>query len=254
MKFLRNLESFFQTYIEGFFDKKFSSGLQPVEIGKQMVRSMETERFVGVNHIYVPNNYSVFLGRQDYERLQPYWQAISEELASFIAQKAVERGYTLQGSPTVDLSLDTGIEADKFRIVSKFTEQVSAADERTADVVLDQELSDTRVFNKVHAPAIPRSRLSGILTVIEGIDAGLIADIGVNRVNIGRREGNELPLTDMNTSRLHAYIVFEEGGHFVCDAKSLNGTYANGQRITRKRLSNGDRIKLGNTTVLYEVK
>lgn len=254
MKFFRNLETFFQTYIEGFFDKKFSSGLQPVEIGKQIVRRMETERFVGINHIYVPNSYTVFLSQQDYDRLYPYWRAISEELAVFVAHKATDREYTIQGSPVISLNLDSSLAAGKFRVDSKFTEKVSADDEKTADVDLEKELSDTRVFKKVDAPLASRTRLSGMLTVIEGIDAGLALDIGVNRINIGRREGNELPLTDMNTSRLHAYVVFEEGGHILLDAKSLNGTYANGQRITRKRLSDGDRIKLGNTTILYEVK
>jgi pSer/pThr/pTyr-binding forkhead associated (FHA) protein len=73
-------------------------------------------------------------------------------------------------------------------------------------------------------------------------------------VNIGRRESNELPLTDMNTSRLHAYVVFEEGGHTLYDARSLNGTYVNDHRVTRKRLKAGDRIKVGNTVILYEVK
>lgn len=254
MKFFRNLETFFQTYIEGFFDKKFASGLQPVEIGKQIARKMETERFVGVNCIYVPNDYTVFLAQTDYDKLYPYWRAIGEELAAFLIHKAAERGYTIQGSPVINLLLDASLAAGKFRIDSKFTEKLSADDERTTDVGLERELSDTRVFKKIHAPLASRSRLSGMLTVIEGIDAGLAADIGVNRINIGRREGNELPLTDMNTSRLHAYIVFEEGGHFLFDAKSLNGTYANGQRITRKRLCDGDRIKLGNTTILYEVK
>ena len=50
------------------------------------------------------------------------------------------------------------------------------------------------------------------------------------------------------------YVIFEDGTHVLYDAKSLNGTYVNGQRITRKSLKNGDHIKLGNTVLLYEVK
>lgn len=90
--------------------------------------------------------------------------------------------------------------------------------------------------------------------MVKGIDSGLQIDLGVERVNIGRRESNELPLTDMNTSRLHAYVVYEEGGHVLYDAKSLNGTYANNHRVTRKRLKAGDRVKVGNTVILYEVR
>lgn len=254
MKLFRKLETFFQTYIEGFFDKKFSSGLQPVEISKQIARKMETERFVGVHSVYIPNHYSVHLNKEDYERLNPYWRTISGELAGFIIETAAQRGYTIQGAPVISLYLAEQMQPGEFRIDSKFSEAVSTVEEKTADVPLGEVLSDTRVFQKIIAPPLHRSRLSGILTILEGIDSGMVVDIGVNRTNIGRREGNELPLTDMNTSRLHAYIIFEEGSHFICDAKSLNGTYVNGHRVTRKRLADGDRIKLGNTTILYEVK
>ncbi|MCX7781623.1 MAG: DUF3662 domain-containing protein [Negativicutes bacterium] len=254
VRFFHNLENFFQNYIEGFFDKKFSSGLQPVEIAKQIARRMEDGRSVGVRHIYVPNHYSVYLGQDDHERLQPYWPAIAEELAGHAAQHANQRGYTIVGKPIIDLFLDQALKPGKFRIESKFSEPIQAEEEKAKDVAAQDELSDTRVFNKVSSPPVNKFHIAGILTVIEGIDAGAVADIGVNRTNIGRREGNELPLTDMNTSRLHAYIVFEEGSHVIYDAKSLNGTYVNGHRVTRKRLADGDRIKLGNTTILYEVK
>ena len=254
MKFFRNMETFFQTYIEGFFDKRFASGLQPIEISKQIAKKMEAERFVGISHIYVPNCYCVYLSDEDHSRLCPYWRAISQEFSGFIAAKAAEKGYTIQGSPIIDLFLDTELSAGKFRIEAKFSEAPATDAEKTADVELEEGLSATRVFSKVSAQPVARPRMAAILTVIEGIDAGTVVDIGVNRINIGRREGNELPLTDMNTSRLHAYIIFEEGCHFLYDAKSLNGTYVNGHRITRKSLADGDRIKLGNTTILYEVK
>ncbi len=89
---------------------------------------------------------------------------------------------------------------------------------------------------------------------MEGLDTGQRVEAAVNRINIGRRESNEMPLSDMNTSRLHAYVIYEEGAHVLYDAKSLNGTYVNDHRVTRKRLKNKDRIKLGSTVLLYEVK
>jgi hypothetical protein len=254
VKLFYNLENFFQRYIEGFFDKKFSSGLQPIEIAKQIVRKMENDRCVGVRHVYVSNQYTVYTNKEDYDRLNPYWKTISEELVSYVASKATQTGYTLVGRPMIDLYLDEELMAGKFRVDSKFTEPLPLEDDKTEDAALEAPLSDTREYKKIDIPAAQRFHLTGILTVIEGIDAGMIKDTGVNRTNIGRREGNEMPLTDMNTSRLHAYIVFEEGNHVIYDAKSLNGTYVNGHRITRKRLTDGDRIKLGNTTILYEVK
>ena len=255
MKFVRNLEGFFEKYIEGFFNKQFTSGLQPVEIAKQLARVMEDERTVGVSHVYVPNHYSVYINPADYERLEPYSSTVCSELSGYLLEESRRKGYTMSGVAQIELSLDENLPKQEFRIVSSFTE--TKAEEEANVPVLPVESGDTRVFDKLDVPSFFRSQpklLHGLLTVVEGLDVGLKIDCIANRVNIGRRNTNELPLSDMNTSRLHSYIVYEEGHHVIHDAKSLNGTYVGGQRITHKELKNGDRIKVGNTVILYEVK
>lgn len=256
MKFVRNIENFFEKYIEGFFNKKFSSSLQPVEIAKQLAREMEDERTVGVSHVYVPNHYSVYVNREDYERLEPYAGAVCSELAAYLIEESRRKGYTMTGGPQIELFADEKLAKQLFRITSTFTE--SPYDESSSQTETTPAFSDTRVFNKLDPALLPPSEQQHLccstLTVVDGLDAGLKVDCTTNRINIGRRNTNELPLTDMNTSRLHAYIVYEDGCHVIHDAKSLNGTYVSGNRITHRQLKNGDRIKVGNTVILYEVK
>ena len=253
VKFVRKLENFFEQYIEGFFNARFSGGLQPVEIAKRLARDMESDRTVGVSQVYVPNHYSVYLGTEDYERLLPYGQAIRDELAAFVAAEAKRKDYTIVGKPIVDIHIDETVGRGRFRVTSRYSEPLPDETERQATGPVP--LSDTQVFGR---PGTVVSRqvaaVAGLLTVVKGLDTGLQLDVGAERVNLGRRESNELPLTDMNTSRLHAYVAYEEGGHVLYDAKSLNGTYVNNHRVTRKRLKTGDRIKIGNTVILYEVK
>ena len=250
-KFLRALEAFFANYIEGLFNKGKTAGLQPVELAKELVKEMENQRSVGVENIYVPNHYTVFLTPPDYERITPYGQTIADEIAAYLAKQANQRGYVMQGRPKVEFMSDAKLQQGQFRFASRFT--VVSPSENLAEK--SRDLSETKVYKKLASLEAARKSvpLTGMITVVEGLDAGLKTDVGVDRVNIGRREGNELPLTDMNTSRLHAYIVFEEGAHVIYDARSLNGTYVNGHRITRKKLCNGDRIKVGNSLILYEV-
>ncbi|SDF40313.1 FhaA domain-containing protein [Sporolituus thermophilus] len=250
-KLLHALEAFFTNYIEGFFNKGKDTGLQPVELAKKLVKEMENQRSVGVANIYVPNHYTVFLTPPDYERIAPYGQTIADEIAAYLAKQANQRGYVMPGRPKVEFIPDEKLQQGQFRFASRFT--VVSPSENIVEKMGD--LSETKVYKKlspleVACKSVP---LTGMITVVEGLDVGLKADVGVNRVNIGRREGNELPLTDMNTSRLHAYIVYEEGAHVIYDARSLNGTYVNGHRITRKKLRSGDRIKVGNSLILYEV-
>lgn len=252
VKFVRRLENFFEQYIEGFFNARFSGGLQPVEIAKRLAREMEGDRTVGVSHVYVPNLYSVYLGAEDYERFTPYGQAIRDELAAFVAAEAKRKGYTIVGKPIVDIYLDEAGGRGRFRVTSRYSEPLPDEAERQATGPVP--LSDTQVFGRPAPVSRQVAAVAGLLTVVKGLDTGLQVDVGAERVNLGRRESNELPLTDMNTSRLHAYVAYEEGGHVLYDAKSLNGTYVNNHRVTRKRLKAGDRVKLGNTVILYEVK
>jgi hypothetical protein len=253
VKFVRSLENIFEKYIEGFFNNKFSSGLQPVEIAKLLVRQMDDERTVGVSKIYVPNSYMVYLNKVDYERIGSYRQSISKELSLYLVEQAKNRKYTISGIPLIEIYQDDSVAKGKFRIVSHFSEPLIEENEAPSIEADCHQMSDTRTFNKLECDFIKKTCLSGILTVIEGPDMGVKVDLSNNRVNIGRRASNELPLTDMNTSRLQAYVVYEGNNHVIYDAKSLNGTSVNNHRIMRKDLEVGDRIKIGNTVILYEV-
>lgn len=245
VKFIRNLENIFEKYIEGFFNKKFSSGLQPVEIAKQLVKEMQRQKNIGVANIYVPNSYSIYLNKDDYERISPYREAVETELVGYLEEEAKVKNYTILGKPLIEIKEDDTIKSN-FRVASCYTEPLPQPPSLA-------EVSDTRVFTKVNANKVVNSSVIALLTVIEGSDSGFQIKAGAKRINIGRREGNELPLTDASTSRLHAYLVFEDGVHVLYDAKSLNGTYVDDHRITRKILQNSNRIKVGSTIILYEV-
>jgi S1-C subfamily serine protease len=68
------------------------------------------------------------------------------------------------------------------------------------------------------------------------------------RVRIGRSRDNSLVLTESDapaSSGRHAEAVRENGGWWVVDAGSTNGTYVNGARVQRARLAPGDRLAFG---------
>jgi len=63
-------------------------------------------------------------------------------------------------------------------------------------------------------------------------------------VNIGRFEGNDIYFNNSFISGHHAKIVTVQGQSYVVDLGSRNGTFVNGQRITKCRLKNHDSISL----------
>src|SRR5262249_47600275 len=62
---------------------------------------------------------------------------------------------------------------------------------------------------------------------------------------IGRKAEKDLTLLNPRVSRDHAMILRESDGYVVQDQESKHGTYVNGERITRKKLENNDRVEFG---------
>jgi sigma-B regulation protein RsbU (phosphoserine phosphatase) len=72
-------------------------------------------------------------------------------------------------------------------------------------------------------------------------------------VSIGRASECSIPIKDRYLSRKHAEIVLIEGAWVLKDCGSANGTYLNGTRVDRDyALKTGDRIRLGDTEMLFE--
>src|SRR5262249_55673233 len=72
-------------------------------------------------------------------------------------------------------------------------------------------------------------------------------------VSIGRASDCSIPIKDRYLSRKHAEIAPVNGTWFLKDCGSANGTFLNGTRVDRDRqLHTGDRIRLGDTEILFE--
>ncbi len=65
------------------------------------------------------------------------------------------------------------------------------------------------------------------------------------RLTIGRRPDSDVFLDDVTVSRDHALLVTRQGGYFLDDLGSLNGTYVNRSRIESQRLEDGDELQVG---------
>jgi sigma-B regulation protein RsbU (phosphoserine phosphatase) len=72
-------------------------------------------------------------------------------------------------------------------------------------------------------------------------------------VSIGRASDCTIPIKDRYLSRKHAEIVSVDAGWMLKDLGSANGTYLNGTRVERDEiLKTGDRIRLGDTEIVFE--
>ena len=70
-------------------------------------------------------------------------------------------------------------------------------------------------------------------------------------VTIGRQPDNVVRIDNPAVSGHHAQ-VYSEGDHYVIeDSESFNGTYVNGQRISKVILKDGDNVTIGKHTIEF---
>jgi diguanylate cyclase (GGDEF)-like protein len=98
--------------------------------------------------------------------------------------------------------------------------------------------------------AIRSQRMHAYLIVLAGSNVGEMFKLDDNETLIGRAPQVPIRLNDEGVSRRHARIV-RQGNHvYIEDLQSANGTLVNGERVTTVPLKDGDKIRIGSTTIL----
>ncbi len=89
------------------------------------------------------------------------------------------------------------------------------------------------------------------LVVLEGPDKNKKMTLNKNLTSIGKRENNDLLLSDKTVSRNHLEIEYTSDSFLLKDMGSTNGTYLNGSKVKEAYLAPGDTIKIGNTLLEF---
>src|SRR5689334_13697765 len=69
---------------------------------------------------------------------------------------------------------------------------------------------------------------------------------------VGRARGADFVLDAALVSRLHCRLEADDEALEVVDLESTNGTFVNDKRVTRARLVNGDRLRVGRVELAVE--
>lgn len=78
--------------------------------------------------------------------------------------------------------------------------------------------------------------------------------VGLHRLplSIGRDPSNDLVITDEWVSRRHAVVDWQGNGYRLRDCNSSNGSVVNGDRLTERRLCDGDLVAIGAARLLFQ--
>jgi hypothetical protein len=269
---LAAVERFLERLFERQSARLFRTAIRPVQVQRRLERSMEEDRTRDGIRTVVPHRFSVRLHPDDLAALR----AAAPQLASTLADAALafarSHGYTLLDRPVVAILADPTVaegdivvDADESHAGAREAHDV---DQLQADV---GPPGSTGGANGSGPPAgddgvgRPPAGDGTAVFVIPGIDGprATIREIRPDHssrtisfdgrpLTIGRGSDNGVVLRDGRASRHHARIDGRRGSLVLSDLGSTNGSFVNDRRIDSIALGEGDRIRVGTTTLLIE--
>ena len=93
--------------------------MQPVELARKLAKEMDAHKTASVQRVYVPNEYTVFLSRQDRGKLEGYERSLEQELSGYLLEHARRRGYDLLTRPAVEFKTDERLRLGEFGIQAR---------------------------------------------------------------------------------------------------------------------------------------
>lgn len=253
MKVARSIERRLEGMVEGFFAKVFRSGLQPVEVGRRILREMDGGRTVSVNRTYAPNDFRVVMSAEDHVRFAQMEAGLSREFTDLVIEQAKQNRWNLMGMPQIAFEADEALGKGEFRVEASLRADPDRPAPEVSTRPPDQaNLSATSAISSDTARRLGLARAPVELVLLD--DSGQDKErISVTRapVSIGRLSNNDVVLSDPNVSRKHAELRHDDGRWVLVDLGSTNGTSVNGKTAPHHYLEDGDRIAFGTSELVF---
>ena len=251
MGVLRNIETKLEGLLEGGFSRAFRVRVQPRELARKLAKEMESYKTVSVSRVYVPNEYTVFLSREDQRQFEGYEQALLEELSSYLLDHAARENLALLTRPKVRFEVDKRLRMGEFGIQARLVKSAAGAGEAASqgDLGATMVYSAAAVRRATQEPFRDDKPASRALLVWEGRTFVIDRPQAV----IGRTRRCDFVLDDANVSRRHCELALKGRDWHICDLESTNGVAVNGRQVSSARLAPGDEILLGTARLHFDV-
>jgi hypothetical protein len=235
------------------FSRAFSSQVQPVEIARKLAKEMDAHRTASVSQVYVPNQYMVYLSRQDHGRLEGYESSLEQELSAYLLEHARRRDYALLTRPEVSLETDDRLRLGECGIQTRLVKPPPRQGEKPVQGEEGQTMVYSAPKQQQKKSRQPGSRLVDTRAIVSLDDRRYVLE-GPTAV-LGRSKECDCVFRDPNMSRRHAELRRGPTGDWqVVDLGSTNGVKVNGRRVESSRLSPGDEVTLGTTKFVFDIE
>lgn len=217
MGLARELERRLERLVDGVSTAIFRGKVHPVDLGTRIIREADLNVTEGLTGPTAPNDFELALNPEDLESAG-YSDRLEAELAYTLARTAADRGWRLNGPPRVTVGADPSVKPSHLKMASR----------------------------TVPGDHKPWGQLIG--------GPGRHADIGPNRVLVGRAVECDILVSEPEVSRRHAIIHREQGRTWVTDLDSANGTTVDGAVVSSTTaLRPGARLTIGPASFMFRL-
>jgi hypothetical protein len=281
---LRTLETTLASLVEGVFGRVFRSEVRPMELARKLTREMDEHRTTSVSRVYAPNEYAIWLSPEDRARYDGVEQDLIDELCAYLLEHARSEQLTLVSHPVITFHTDEQLSLGEFGIQARLvrTEERGEGEAvEPADWMASAAPAPRAAREGPAAPAprraVPAAAEHGQTMIYsssrrlrESLDARpnaapvpramLLLDgrrvlVAPGGALLGRSRECDVALEDVGVSRRHAQIRPEPEGWTIEDLRSTNGVHVNGRQVHGVQpLRSGDRIALGSTEIVFELR
>lgn len=255
MKVARSIERRLEGMVEGFFAKVFRSGLQPVEVGRRILREMDGGRTVSVNRVYAPNEFRIFMGKEDYERFSQMESGLVKEFSEIVIEQAKQDRWNLMGMPRITFEEAEKMGKGEFKVEASLTADPDGPAPNVmtrAGGASDPNMTGAISSDTAHRLGLAKAPAQLVVLDERGQDKERIS-ITRTPIVIGRQSTNDVVLSDPNVSRRHAELTRKDGTWTLIDLGSTNGTTVNGRPSTEHSLNDGDRLGFGTSELIFRI-
>ncbi len=248
----KGIEEKLEGLVEGFFARVFRSGLQPIEVGRRILKEMADGVTVSINKTYAPNEFKVLMGPEDHVRFQQMEAGLRQEFSDIVIEQAKQERWNLMGLPRVTFELTEGMGRGQFKLQAALAADDPKSVERVTTHHPDAQGGGTGAVPVQTADKLGLATTGAELTVLDrsGHPAERIS-ITRSPVVIGRMSTCDIVLSDPNVSRRHAELRRDEGVWTLVDLGSTNGSMVNGSPVKDQVLEDRDRLGFGSTDLVF---
>ena len=231
MGWLYDVERKLENVVNNVFARAFRSEVEPIEIASRLAKELDSQaKLLNRDKRLVPNNFTVYLSRHDYDEHAPMARAINDDIVPEMRRHAGERRYVFNGPIRIDYECDESLTVGRFRVDSEAVATVAESGGAASSTAIRRAPLVLEV-NGVRHPLLPPG------------------------FTIGRGSEADLRINDPGISRLHARVIVKQNASSEVDVSiedlgSTNGVIVNGQRVTNVTLADGSRIEIGSTRML----